>query len=137
MVILFTLPFALLLLFFGDAWISLFLDKTDSSNQATILFLKSALLVVVIMLFIDATWLVSIESLHGMLDTAFPLWCSLIAYFTVGGPLAIWGIRPFENAFVWIWIAMFIAGCTITILVVARLFYKLRQFSANKKVINA
>ena len=131
LVMIFTIPFALLLLVLGDNWISLFLDKTDSSNQATILFVKSALMIVVLMLFIDATWLVIIESLHGMLDTAFPMWCTVIAYWLIGGPLAYWAIGYFPNAFVWIWIAMLIAACVLTALVFSRLFYKLKQYKVS------
>ena len=133
LVMLFTVPFALVLLLFGDNWINLFLDKTQSSNQATILFVKSAILIVVFMLFIDATWLVIIESLHGMLDTAFPLWSTVIAYWLIGGPLAYWAIGYFNNAFVWIWIAMFIAACVLTALVFFRLFYMLKQYKDKQQ----
>ena len=134
LVMLFSLPFALVLLLFGDNWINLFLDNTDSKNQATILFVKSALLIVVFMLFIDATWLVIIESLHGMLDTAYPLWCTIIAYWLIGGPLAYWAIGYFNNAFVWIWIAMIVAACILTALVYARLIYKLKQHTVSIKL---
>ena len=94
------------------------------------------MLIVVVMLFIDATWLVIIESLHGMLDTSFPLWSTVVAYWLIGGPLAYWAIGYFTDSFVWIWIAMIIAACVLTALVFFRLVYKLRQYKANQQTIN-
>ena len=123
----FTLPFALVLLFFGDQWISLFLDTSKSSNQATVLLVKSVMLLALFMLFIDAIWLIIIESLHGLLDTTYPAVCALLAYWLIGGPLAYWSIHNMADAFTWIWIAMLISACLLTVMLLYRLMFKVRQ----------
>ncbi|MBX2868799.1 MAG: MATE family efflux transporter [Acidiferrobacterales bacterium] len=125
----FTIPFGLILLFFSDLWIGLFLDQSLSSNQPTILFVKSVLWITFFMLFVDTIWLVLIEGLHGMLDTTFPAISAFIAYWLVGGPLALWATSRFPQAFLWIWIAMFIAAVLLTVMVYLRLRVKLRQFT--------
>ncbi|MCP4984220.1 MAG: hypothetical protein GY935_27410, partial [Gammaproteobacteria bacterium] len=120
----FTIPFALILLLFGDQWIGLFLDASLTSNQATIGFVKSVLFIAIVMLFVDTIWLVIIESLHGLLDTTYPAISALLAYWLLGGPLAYWATQNYPDAFTWIWVAMLLAATVLTSLVYLRLRIK-------------
>jgi MATE family multidrug resistance protein len=125
----FTIPFALILLVFDDQWIGLFLDASLASNETAIGFVKSVLLIAIVMLFIDTIWLVVIESLHGLLDTTYPAISALAAYWLLGGPLAYWATQNYPNAFTWIWIAMLLAAMLLTILVYLRLRIKVANLS--------
>ena len=125
----FTVPFAVMLIFFGDQWISLFLDPDLTGNMATIVLVKSAIMLAFIMLFIDTFWLILIESLHGLLDTTFPAISALIAYWLIAGPIAFWATFNSSDPFTWIWISLLIAACLLTILVGYRLNQKVRQLS--------
>ena len=124
---LFTLPFAIILLFFTDQWINLFLDESLVSDQASITLAKSVMWLVLIMLFVDTIWVIIIEALHGLLDTSFPAFSTLIAYWVVGGPLAWWGTRIAGLGYIWIWTAMLIAALILTVLVHFRLFNRIKN----------
>ena len=126
----FTIPFALILLVFADQWTGLFLDSTLASNQATIGFVNSVLVIAVVMLFFDTIWMVTIESLHGLLDTTYPAIATLIAYWLIGGPLAYWAIRNYPEAFTAIWVVMLLAAALLTLLVYWRLRVKVADLNS-------
>ena len=124
-----TLPFALVLIFFTDHWIYIFLDESLALNGPTIFFAKSVIAIAVLTLFIDTVWLVGIEALHGMLDTAYPAGFTIIAYWLIGGPIAYWACQSFEKPFSWIWYCILIAGVILAILVTWRLRVRVRQIA--------
>ncbi len=128
----FTLPFILVLIFFSDQWINLFLDETLVQNEATIFFVNSVLWLVIAMLFVDTIWLVIIESLHGLLDTTYPALSALLAYWVIGGPFAYWATQNLTTPYAWLWIAMLLAACILTVLVYVRLRYKIRLLDKLK-----
>ena len=126
----FTLPFMLVLVFFGDEWISLFLDETLARNEATIFFVNSVMWIAIVLLLVDTIWLIIIESLHGLLDTTYPALSALLAYWVIGMPLAYWVTQHYAMPYTWLWIAMVLAACILTIFVYVRLRYKLRLLNS-------
>jgi len=126
----FTLPFVLILVLFGDQWINLFLDETLARNDATIFFVNSVMWIAIVILFVDTVWLVIIESLHGLLDTTYPAICAFAAYWVIGMPLAYWATQYADKPYTWLWFAMLLAICLLTVLVYTRLRYKIRQLNS-------
>jgi len=122
----FTIPFALILLFGSDRWIWLFLDLSVPGNQPSIGFIESVLLITFVMLFVDTIWLIAIEALHGMLDTVYPAISTLIAYWLIGAPIAYWATQTSTQGFVWVWGAMFIGAAILATMVCLRLRYKVK-----------
>ncbi len=129
-----TLPFALMLSIFGEQWIFMFLDETLDSNQTTIFLAESVIWIAVIALFVDACFLIVIESLHGMLDTAYPSICALFSYWIIAGPLAYWATYNTQTPFTWIWFCILLSSCLLVILAGVRLRSKLQHYSSNAKV---
>ena len=127
----FTIPFALILLLFGDQWTGLFLDSTLASNEATIGFVNSVLIIAIAMLLFDTIWLITIESLHGLLDTTYPAIATLISYWLLGGPLAYWAIQNYPDAFTAIWVVMLLAAILLTLLVYWRLHVKVADLNED------
>ncbi len=132
-----TLPFALALGLFGDQWINFFLDESLDSNQMTIILAKSVIWIAVIALFVDACFLIVIESLHGMLDTTYPSICALIAYWVIAGPLAYWATFNAESPFTWIWYCILLSSCLLILLAGMRLRTKLQGYSSGNPKIYA
>ena len=126
-----SLPFALLLGTFDDQWISLFLDKSVISNQTTILLAKSLIWVAVISLFVDACFMIAIEALRGMLDTAYVSICALFAYWLIAGPLAYWQTLHAQSPLVWIWLCILLSSCILTLLLGIRLRSKILSYSSH------
>ena len=124
-----SLPFVVILLAFGDQWIGVFIDPSVASNTSTIALVKSVLLLIVAMLLLDTIWLVIIESLHGLLDTAFPALSTLIAYWLIGVPLAFWTTSNLSDSYIWLWISMLVASLVLAVLVLIRLIIKVRKFN--------
>ncbi len=124
-----TLPFALILGLFGDQWIFVFLDESLDSNSATIIFAKSIMYIAVIILFVDAGYMMFIESLHGMLDTTYPAVCTLIGYWIIAGPIALWAAHNASTPFTWIWLCILFSSCLLMFLVGFRLRSKIREYS--------
>jgi len=123
----FTIPFALILLFGDSLWVWLFLDPSVAGNQPTIGFVESVLLIAFVMLFVDTIWLIAIEALHGMLDTVYPAVSTLIAYWVVAAPVAYWTTQTSSHGFVWVWGAMFIGAVILTVMVTFRLRKKVTE----------
>ena len=129
-----TLPFAFVLGIFGEQWIFIFLDESLDSNQATIILANSVIWIAVISLFVDACFLIVIESLHGMLDTTYPSICALFAYWIVAGPLAYWATFNTESPFTWIWLCILLSSCLLVLLAGIRLRSKIRRYSLDTQI---
>jgi len=132
-----TLPFALVLGLFGDQWIFTFLDESLESNQTTILLAKSVIWIAVISLFVDACFLIIIESLHGMLDTTYPSICAFFAYWIIAGPLAYWATYNTETPFTWIWSCILLSSCLLVLLAGTRLRSKIQEYASDDLRVNA
>ena len=124
-----TFPFALILGFFGDQWIFIFLDESLDSNSATIFFAKAVMMIAIITLFIDACYMISIEALHGMLDTKYPAVCALFAYWIIAGPIAYWATLYAPFPFTWIWLCILLSSCLLTLLAGIRLRLKIKEYA--------
>ncbi len=125
----FTIPFALILLFAGDHWAGLFLDREAEENAKSLFLVHSVLWLAVGMLFVDSVWLIFIEALHGLQDNTFPAVASFLSYWVFAIPLGYMAATRTENPFQWIWVLMLVAGVMLTTSVMLRLRYSVMRLT--------
>ena len=127
-----SLPFAIVLSFFDDQWIMVYLDDSARSNAKVIFLVKSAIWIAIVSLFIDACYLIVMDTLRGMLDTAYASISALVSYWLIAAPLAYWACLHKPFAFIWIWLSILLASTLLTVLVSIRLGIRIRHINRHR-----